>query len=105
MCWTGAPLPYVIFSHRAGGFVRAAPVQHIDAAYDVLCIAESAAAARAGAAHIAAALAGPSAPPLGGAGWVGLATTPGAALSALHNAEGRQSWHDGATYRIRMDKE
>jgi Protein of unknown function (DUF3168) len=97
----GAALPYVIFDYRAGGDLNLSPSRLAEARYQIEVIADTVAQARQGAEYLEVTL---HEQPLSVTSWVHLGTTQISLLSQVENAEGRQFWRRGATYRIRLGK-
>lgn len=105
--WLQAPkdaaLPHIVFTLAAGGDTNETPREELDVLMDIKGVAASAQAAEqlADAIHAAFHEADLSLAD----GWRTLRCQHVAAIAYVENAENRQYWHAGGTYRIRAVKE
>lgn len=98
---TVAPMPYVVFSHIAGGDLNISPSRIVDVRYQVDCWAESQVVAKQMASYVEAALHEQA---LTVNGWNHIGTTQLDLIATVENENQKQYWRRGADYRIRVSK-
>lgn len=107
----GAERPYVVYFRAAGGELNRRVNTRRDAelVVTVKCVADNLALAMAGASAIAAALNDKgqydvTSGALDGGEWGILTTTQEGLVDLLELVDGKNVWHQGADYRIKMEK-
>lgn len=96
-------MPYILFSHAAGGDIYETPKNEIDEDWDVKVIADDALEALTILNAIKTALNGASLTLTGG--WASIACQHTVPFLYPETVDQRQYWHGGGSYRIRAVKE
>lgn len=97
----GAALPYVVFQHVAGGDLNVSPSRVVDVDYQIECVALDLSEARQGAGYVEAAFHNQR---FNAPNWNLIACTQKDLFRSVEEAEGKQYWRRGATYRFRVSK-